>query len=115
MFGGGKVEELKKNEFEKIYLYTLIKKWCQIKKKKKKSDKQQSDCLEKEKKKKKKKQKKGATLLATMWPKNKKKNKKKGNVAAEGRQREKDLNWGFLYKVHLSALFSLHFPLKLGE
>ena len=40
-----------------------------------------------------------------------------GNVASQGREKKEkkyNLNLGYLCKVHLSALFSPHFPSKLG-
>ena len=42
--------------------------------------------------------------------------KKRGNVATQGREKKKkcNLNWGYLYKVHLSTFFVPHFPPKLG-
>ena len=62
--------------------------------------------------------------LATWLPKKKNKAKKTGNVTGclgekknQGREKKEkkcNLNWGYLCKVHLSALFPLHFPPKLG-
>ena len=62
------------------------------------------------------KKKKGATLLATLLPKKKKK-KSGGQRFCLGNREERkkcNLNWGYLYKVHLLALFPPRFPPKLG-
>ena len=79
--------------------------------KKKKSDNWQRDCLEKEKNIKRSQKKRGNVIGNVVAQ------KKKGNITAEGREKKEkkfNLNWGYLYKVHLAALFHSHFPPKLG-
>ena len=63
------------------------------------------------------KKKKGGNITGNVVAQKEKK-KKWGNVATYGREKKEkkcNLNWGYLCKVHLSALFSPHFSPKLGE
>ena len=47
-------------------------------------------------------------------PKKKEKKVTTGNMIAQEKEKKCNLNWGYLCKVHLSALFPPHFPPKLG-
>ena len=63
--------------------------------------------------KKRKEKKRGATLLATLLPRKRKKEVGQRCYLRKREERKKrNLNWGYLCKVHLSTLFSPHFPPK---